>query len=121
MIATFKDLQVYQRSYAVSLDIHRITLNFPRMEQFELGSQLRRASKSIPMNIAEGYGKRESPAEFKRFLQIAIGSCDEVRVQLEYCRDLEYLSEDDYAKYLKEYDEIGKMLHALKERWRTIS
>jgi four helix bundle protein len=65
----------------VSLEIHRQSLCFPVIEQRVLGDQLRRASKSICANVAEGYGRQKrSKAEFKRFLQMAIGSSDEIRV-----------------------------------------
>src|SRR5271165_3626310 len=77
----FEDLDVFRRAYRVSLDVHRASLGFPRIEQQHgLADQVRRASKSIPANIAEGFGKqRLSGAEFQRFLAMAIGSADEMR------------------------------------------
>ncbi len=76
-----EDLVVFRRAYAVSLDVHRASLRFPQIEQFGLGDQVRRASKSICANVAEGFGKQShSVAEFRRFLSIAIGSSDEMRV-----------------------------------------
>ena len=53
-------LNVYQKSYQLALEIHRLTLTFPKIEQYELASQIRRSSKSIPVTIAEGMGKQES-------------------------------------------------------------
>ena len=76
-ISSYRDLRIYQRSYEAALEIHRITPKFPGFERSELGSQLRRAATSIPINIAEGYGRKRSPEDFKRFLVIALGSCDE--------------------------------------------
>ena len=90
MIRSYKDLQVYKRSYKLALKVHEITLKFPDIEKHELGSQLRRATKSIPLNIGEGYGKRSSENEFKRFLMMAIGSCDEVKILIEFAKDLNY-------------------------------
>ena len=58
MIKSYKDLEVYKRSYKLALKTHKITLTFPAIERYELGSQLRRATKSIPLNIREGYGKK---------------------------------------------------------------
>ncbi len=55
-ISSYKDLRVYQRSYELALEIHKITMKFPAHERQELGSQLRRAATSVPINIAEGYG-----------------------------------------------------------------
>ncbi len=65
---SFEDIEVFQRAYKASLIIHKTTLKFPAIEQYALGDQLRRASKSICANIAEGCGKQKnSKAEFKRF------------------------------------------------------
>ena len=118
MIQSYKDLEVCKRSYEASLDLHRVSMNFPKFEMFELGAQLRRATKSIVMNIAEGYGKKHSIAEFKRYLSIAIGSADEVKVQLEYCKDLGYIDEGLYTMYSNEYTEIAKMLMTLHKNWK---
>ncbi len=74
MIKSYRDLRVYQQSYELGKGIHQVTQQFPTHEQYELGRQLRRAALSIPLNIAEGYGKKESSADFKRFLLIALGS-----------------------------------------------
>ena len=77
-IQSFEDLEVFQRAYRVSLDLHRVSLAFPKIEQYALADQVRRASKSICANLAEGFAKqRRSPAEYRRFLQMAIGSADE--------------------------------------------
>ena len=82
-VRSFEQLEVFQRAYRISLDIHRVSLKFPREEQRGLGEQVRRASKSICANVAEGFGKQsQSVAEFRRFLRIAMGSADEMRVWL---------------------------------------
>ena len=76
LIKTAKDLEVFKRAYRASLDIHRVTLEFPKIEQYALADQLRRATKSICANIAEGFGKqRNSAAEFRRFLSMAQRFC----------------------------------------------
>ena len=113
-VRSFEDLEVFQRSYRLSLDIHRLSLTFPKIEQYELAKQIRRASKSVCANIAEGFGKQgPSPAEFKRFLRIALGSADEMRVWLRYCFDLGYIDETTWASWRGEYHEIAKMLQGL--------
>src|SRR5947209_13956953 len=85
----FEDLEVFRRAYRLSLEVHRASLEFPRIEQFALADQVRRASKSICANIAEGFGKqRQSRSEFRRFIMMAIGSSDEMQVWTLYCRDL---------------------------------
>ena len=118
-IKSFEDLIVFQRSYQISLDIHRVSLNFPKHEQFEMAAQLRRASKSICANIAEGFGKqRATKAEFGRFLGIAIGSADEMRVWCRYCLDLGYIDEAVWQRWRDEYHEIARMLNGLRRNWK---
>ena len=113
-VATFDDLEVFQRAYEISLDLHRASLTFPKVEQFGLADQIRRASKSICGNIAEGFGKRRrSSAEFKRYLLMAIGSADEMQVWLKYCFDLEYVDQKLCARWRDEYRQIAKMLQGL--------
>ena len=93
-ISSFEELEVFQRAYRISLEIHKKTLLFPQKEQYGLAEQMRKASKSICVNLAEGFGKQShSTAEFKRYISIAIGSSDEMRVWLRYSLDLEYIEE----------------------------
>ena len=95
----FEDLEVFKRAYRLSLEIHRLSLMFPKIEQRALGDQVRRASKSICANIAEGFGKqRQSAAEFKRYLVMAMGSADEMRVWSRYCFDLGYVDEATWQR-----------------------
>ena len=110
-------LGVYKKSYQLALDLHRLTLKFPRIEQYELASQLRRSSKSIPANIAEGMGKQESKLDVRRFIRIALGSCDESRVWLDFARDLEYINDEEHHQYITGYNEVGKMLQGLIKRY----
>ena len=117
MIKSYRDLRVYQISYELGKRIHQLTLTFPKYEQYELGSQLRRAAISIPLNIAEGYGKKESSADFKRFLLISMGSCNEVSVLLDYCQDFGYISREAHEELSKEYDELGKQINVMHKKW----
>ena len=105
-------LQIYERSYKAGLAVYRMTEAYPKEERYGMVDQMRRASVSIPMNIAEGYAKRESQSEFKRFLLMAIGSSNEMSVLIAYSKDLGYISEEQYEKASREYDEIGRMLNA---------
>ena len=118
MSNTYKDLIVYKKSYEISLEVHRLSLKLPSFEKLELGSQIRRASKSIPMNIAEGYGRNDSIDDFKRFLTMALGSCEEVKVQLDYCKDLGYLEDSQYQELIKKYAEVSKMIVSMKKNWK---
>jgi four helix bundle protein len=98
----------------VSLEVHRASLEFPRIEQFALADQVRRASKSICANLAEGFGRQQqSRPEFRRFLIMAIGSADEMQVWVLYCRDLGYIASDVAERWRGEYQEIARMLSGL--------
>ena len=110
----FEDLDVFRRAYRLSLEVHRVSLGFPRIEQFALADQVRRASKSICANLAEGFGKqRQSRVEFHRFVMMAIGSADEMQVWTLYCRDLGYIDKDVAERWQGEYREIARMLQGL--------
>ena len=113
----FHKLDVYRKAYALSLGIHRETLGFPKFEQFELASQLRRSTKSICANIAEGMGRQGSPKDVGRFIRISLGSCDETRIWLEYARDLGYLEKTRFTELHEGYCEVGRMLNGLVRTW----
>ena len=122
-VSSFEDLEVFQRAYRVSLDLHQVSLQFPKIEQYAgLADQIRRASKSICGNIAEGFGKqRQSSAEFKRYLRMAIGSADEMQVWMKYCADLEYVDQKTSERWRDEYRQIARMLQGLYTKWRALS
>jgi four helix bundle protein len=84
-----------------------------------MARQLRRSARSIPANIVEGWAKRQSPAEFKRYLQVAIGSCDEARFWLELSRDEGYTSEEIFKSHKERYNRIGAMLASLWKTWQS--
>ena len=118
MAATpFEDLEVFKKAYRISLEIHRQSLTFPKIEQYALGDQVRRASKSICANIAEGFGKQaHSKAEFRRFLMMALGSAEEMRVWARYCLDLGYIDEETWQAWRDSYQEIARMLNGLHRK-----
>ena len=119
-VSSFEDLEVFRRAYRVSLETHRESLGFPKIEQFAMADQIRRASKSICANIAEGFAKqRRSSAEYRRYLLMAIGSADEMRVWIRYCLDLNYIDEATSQRWRNEYIAIEKMLQAIYTRWSS--
>ena len=116
-VISFEDLAVFQRAYRLSLDIHRATLMWPVIEQHALCDQMRRASKSICANVAEGYGRqKQSKAEFKRFVWMAVGLSDEMRVWVRYALDLGYIDEPTWQVWRDEFQVISKMLQVLVRR-----
>ena len=121
-IESFERLEVFQRAYRISLEVHRLSVALPSHEQQGLADQLRRASKSICANLAEGFGKQSySGAEYRRFVQMAVGSANEMRVWLRYCVDLGYLDEQRWEGWRDEYLEIAKMLQGIAKAWKRAS
>src|SRR3989337_3096034 len=105
----FRQLKVWEKSHQLALAIYKATKEFPKEELYGLTSQIRRASMSIPTNIAEGCG-RNTDAEFARCLQIAMGSASETEYQLLLARDLEFLPRNEYEKLHSEVEEVKRML-----------
>ena len=107
----YRQLQVYERSYKAALAVYRMTKGFPEREKYGMTSQMQRAGISVALNIAEGYAKKSSQEEFKRFLLMALGSANEMSVLIDFSKDLGYITEEEYKKASREYEEIGKMLN----------
>jgi len=99
--------------------INRSILRLPNSEKYDLVDQMRRASKSIPANIAEGYAKRLSEKEFKRYLLSATGSCNEMFVHISFAKDLGFWKPEFCEDLLKRYDIVGKQLTRLWQNWKT--
>ena len=108
----FHNYKVWQRGHLFALNVYKQTKSFPKEELFGMTSQLRRASSSIPINIAEGCGRR-SDAEFAHYLNIAAGSASEVEEELLLAYDLEFLDKESYLPLDKEVKEIKAMLSKL--------
>ena len=118
-VRSFEDLEVFRRSYRLTLEVHRVSLGFPKEEQWGLADQMRRGSKSICGNLAEGFAKqRYTSGEFRRFLVMAIGSADEMRVWSRFCLDLGYIDEATWQRWRDEFQEIARMLSGLHRNWK---
>lgn len=109
----FRDLRVYQLAYKLAMDIFRESKSFPKDEKYSLTDQMRRSSRSIAANIAEGFRKRQYPKMFLSKLADADGETAETQVWLDFALDCEYLSEEKHDELLSRYEEIGKMLGAM--------
>ena len=116
MIKTYKDLKVYQKAYKSNLEIFQI-IRKKLDREYAIKDQILRASLSLVLNIAEGYG-RKSTADFKRYLTMSLGSTNEVIVLLEIIRDLNLLEKTQVEELIDSYQEIGKMLYRLRENWQ---
>ena len=113
MQENYQKLEVWKKSMDLVEKVYQLVKKLPKEEMYALTNQIRRAATSIPLNIAEGYSKRESQAEFKRFLMMAMGSSDEVQVLLRFAKDLGYITEEEYTKGYATYKEISKMLNGM--------
>ena len=109
----FKKLRVWNFAMDLAVEIYRLTEKLPKEERFGLTQQVRRATVSIPSNIAEG-AYRNSDKEFNHFLGVASGSSGEVYTQLELARRLGYLRQEDVEPILNSVDSTKKMLGKLQ-------
>jgi four helix bundle protein len=114
----YQELIVWQKAMELSRVIYQVTKSFPEDERFGLTSQLRRASISIPSNIAEGQG-RLTAGEFRQFLGTARGSAFEVETQIQLALDLEYLSTAEASNLLELTSEVSRMLNGLIRSLQT--
>jgi four helix bundle protein len=103
----YRELKIYEKSYKAALAIYRMTETFPKEEKYGIISQM---TISIALNIAEGNAKRESKQEFKRFLQMSMGSANEMSVLIDFAKDLGYIDKTTHERASQEYEEIGKMI-----------
>ena len=111
-------LRAFELADALALCVYRNTVTFPRVEQFGLTSQMRRAAVSIASNIVEG-SARASSAEYIRFLDIAYASSRELQYQISLAQRLEFLSRDQSAELTDLANETGKVLNGLLRSLRT--
>jgi len=111
----FKKLQIWSQSHALTLDIYQATAAFPDDERYGLRSQMRRASSSIPTNIAEGSG-RGSVGELRRYLSIAFGSASELTYLLLLAKDLTLIDERSFDQFTDKCTSIMKMIRAYRAK-----
>ena len=119
---SYKDLEVYQLSYNLAIEIHKMSLELPKYEIYEQGSQIRRSSKGIKDAIAEGYGRRRYKADFIKYLVYAHASCDEAISQLNMISDIHY-SDNPLTDLISRYNLLGakinKFIQYVENKWNT--
>lgn len=111
----YKDLKVYQLAYKLALEIFDISKSFPKEETYSLTDQIRRASRSICVNIVEGYRKRRYPKHFCSKMTDADGECSETQIWLDFARDCNYLKESTHERIYSNYIEVGRMLGSMAD------
>lgn len=114
----FRSLTVWEKAHLLTLAVYGATREFPSDERFGLTSQLRRATASVPANIAEGCG-RNSGSELRRFLEIAMGSASEVEYHLLLAHDLSLLATPLYEQLNEQVCEVKRMLVAFINKLKT--
>ena len=120
-IQSFEDLEVYRKLVQLRLDVNKLTLSFPKFEMYELGSQLRRASNSIPANIAEGWNNKHI-AIYLEGINRAFGEMQETRHHLAVAFKKVYFEESVFKNFIERYEECGRMLRGLEhslKRFKT--
>ncbi len=100
------------------VQVHEVCKKLPGQERFDLGDQMRRASKSIPANISEGFGRKASEKEFKRHMKMAMASANEMETHLEVAGRLGYLEGKELKVLLDGYNHVGRQLNRLITNWR---
>lgn len=123
MARKFQDLEIWRLSYQLAVRMYKVTEKFPEHELGNLTHQIRRASTSIPLNIAEGCS-RFTKREFLQFLKYAFGSVKELQVLLMFIRDFKYISNEEYLNLYEELDKLGSKLFVFmnkveKETWKN--
>jgi four helix bundle protein len=110
-----RDLKVYQLAYSLAMQIFEESRVFPPEERYSLTSQIRRSSRSVAANIAEGFRKRQYPNMFVSKLADSDAEATETQVWLDFARDCGYLSPEYHGNLVEKYEEVGRMLHAMIE------
>jgi four helix bundle protein len=114
-LRNYRDLQVWDKAHKLTLDLYRVSREFPREETYGITSQLRRAAVSVGANLAEGCGRRTSN-ELARLVKIAMGSASELDYHLLLCRDLGFMNEGDFTRTSSDLTEVRKMLTSFLNR-----
>ncbi|HTR80580.1 MAG TPA: four helix bundle protein [Bacteroidota bacterium] len=104
---------MYRLSYELAMEIFHVTTTFPREERYSLTDQMRRSSRSIPANIAEGWKKRRYPKLFVNRIIDSWGEAAEIEVWLDFAKDCGYLAHEHHRYFLDKYEEVSKMLYGI--------
>lgn len=120
-IKTIKDLKVYEAAYKLAMRIFEMTKKFPKEETYSLTDQIRRSSRSVAINIREGFAKKKYVQVFIRQLNDAFGSSEETRGWLDFSLDCGYMSKEEHLVLDKQYDEVNAMLYGLMKNWQDFS
>jgi len=113
MLRGYRDLKAYELAFKLAMEIFRLSKTFPEEERYSLTSQIRRSSRSVAANIAEGFRKRQYPNMFLSKLADSDAEAPETQVWLDFAHDCGYLSPEDRRQLAAGYEELGKMLGSM--------
>jgi len=120
-MSSYRDLDIYKMAYSLAIRVHKMTIELPKYELYEQGSQVRRSSKSIKDTIVEGYGRKRYKADYIKFLIYAQSSCDECISQLDMISELHF-PDGKLNELIAEYNTLGKKINKYIEyvdnNWR---
>lgn len=121
IIRIHEDLVVYKLAYQNAMELYNLSSEFPAIEKYALTNQLRRSSRSVCANIAEGFRRRRYPRSFSLRMNYAEAEASETQVWINFAHDCNYLNNNNSSRLLKSYDEIiGKLVIMISqaERWK---
>lgn len=119
---SYRDLEIFQESKRLAVEVHKITMTLPRHELYEEGSQVRRSAKAITCSIVEGYGRKKYKADFIRFLIYSHSECDETIIHLEFLFETgSFTDKEKFVELIDNYTQlskkINKFIHWVEENW----
>ena len=115
MLRGFRDLKVYQLAFKLAMDIFHLSKSFPEEERYSLTSQIRRSSRSVAANIAEGFRKRQYPSMFVSKLADSDAEAAETQVWLDFAQNCGYLSQEREKQIVAGYEDVGKMIDGMMQ------
>ena len=118
MIKTINDLEVYVQAYNLAMDIFDVTKKFPKEEKYSLTDQVRRSSRSVAVNISEGWGRRTYEQLFKKQLIDSLGSLEETKTWLNFAKDCGYIRNEVFDSFYEKSDNLGSKIYRLHENWK---
>ena len=119
-IKSVRDLEVYRLAFELAMKVFELTKKFPKEETYSLTDQLRRSSRSVPINIREGFAKRRYENIFIRHLIDSMGSSEETRGWLDFSLGCGYINQDEHGRLNIKYDEVNAMLYSLMNNWKSM-
>jgi four helix bundle protein len=109
---SYRDLDIYNESKRLAIEIHNVSMTLPKFELYEEGSQVRRSSKSVTSMIVEGYGRRRYKADYIKHLIFAQAECDETMTHLDFLFETDSFKDElSYKKLKEEYDSLSRRIN----------